>query len=358
MKYDVEIIPRTLHFKRPAGTSRGTYTTRQSWFVRLTSDECPGIAGIGECAPLPSLSCDDFRDVTQILQVTNRLRLGNEPFDNGSLRDYPSLLFGLETAMRQLEQGGTWRLWDTPFTRGESGIAINGLIWMGDYKRMREQIEEKLRAGYRCVKLKIGAIDFEEELNLLRYIRSHFSAKEIELRVDANGAFSPHDAMERLKRLAELDLHSIEQPIRAGQWEEMARLTADTPLPIALDEELIGHNRPEEKKRLLETIRPQYIVLKPSLHGGLSGCEEWIRLADTLLGNTPTPRWWITSALESNIGLNAIAQWCSTLANPLPQGLGTGLLFTDNLPMPLHIQGDCLRFDPAGPFPTTEEARG
>ena len=206
---------------------------------------------------------------------------------------------------------------------------------MGSYTHMLSQIEAKMQAGFRCIKLKIGAINFEEELSLLKMIRRHFSAKEIELRVDANGAFSPAEALEKLKRLSELDLHSIEQPIRAGQWDSMARLSQLSPLPIALDEELIGVHSTSRKKELLETIHPQYIILKPSLHGGLRGSQEWIAAASQLgIG------WWITSALESNIGLNAIAQWCATLHNPLPQGLGTGALFTDNIPMPLEVRGD------------------
>jgi len=204
---------------------------------------------------------------------------------------------------------------------------------------MLSQIEKKMEAGFRCIKLKIGAINFEEELTLLRHIRTHFSSKEIELRVDANGAFSPVDAMEKLKRLSEFDLHSIEQPICAGQWEEMARLAAESPLAIALDEELIGCNTLERKQELLSTIRPQYIVIKPSLHGGICGGDEWITEAEKQqIG------WWITSALESNIGLNAIAQWCATFSNPLPQGLGTGALFTDNVEVPLEIRKDCLWF--------------
>ena len=248
-------------------------------------------------------------------------------------------LFGLETAIRHYHTGD-WALWDTAFSRGETGIPINGLIWMGDFNKMLAQIETKMNVGFRCIKLKIGAINFEEELALLRHIRAHFSSNEIELRVDANGAFAPADAMEKLKRLSELDLHSIEQPIRAGQWEEMARLTSESPLPIALDEELIGCNTLVEKRKLLSAIRPQYIILKPSLHGGISGGNEWIAEAERQrIG------WWITSALESNIGLNAIAQWCATFDNPLPQGLGTGLLFTDNVEMPLEIRKDCLWFD-------------
>lgn len=318
------------------GTSRGSYTTRDVWYLHLTSDKYPDRVGIGECAPLPKLSCDDMQGYESVLA-----HICNEVTEQGgfsveSLRDYPSILFGLETAFRHLERG-CFELWDTPFSRGEVGIPINGLIWMGDYKKMLEQIEAKMAVGFRCIKLKIGAINFEEELALLRFIRSHFSAKEVELRVDANGAFAPADAMEKLKRLAELDLHSIEQPIRAGQWEDMARLTAETPLPIALDEELIGINIPERKQCLLDSVHPQYIILKPSLHGGMAGGNEWIREAEKRnIG------WWITSALESNIGLNAIAHWCATFNNPLPQGLGTGALFTNNVDMPLEVRKDSL----------------
>ncbi len=334
--WHLTVEPRTLHFKQPAKTSRGAYTTRRLWYLHLTNDDCPGREGIGECAPLPDLSCDARPDYETLLRRFCAGIAQRGSWDPAALRDYPSMLFGIETAFRHYERQ-SYALWDTPFSRSEAGIPINGLIWMADYERMLAQIETKLASGFRCVKLKIGAIHFEDELRLLRYIRRHFSAGEIELRVDANGAFAPSEALEKLKRLAELDLHSIEQPIRAGQWETMARLTAATPLPIALDEELIGVNDPIEKERLLDTIRPQYIILKPSLHGGLQGANEWIRMADEReIG------WWITSALESNIGLNAIAQWCATFDNPRPQGLGTGALFTDNVAMPLSIRRDCL----------------
>ena len=335
----IDIVPRLLHFKQPAGTSRGVYTTRKVWYVHVSSSAFPGRVGVGECAPLPALSCDDRPDYESVLKAAcRRVEEAQGVLDTEALRDFPSILFGLETAFRHLQRG-SWALWDTPFARGEAGIPINGLIWMGAFDRMLSQIEDKMKAGFRCIKLKIGAIGFEEKLALLRHIRSHFSAREIELRVDANGAFSPVDALDKLKRLAELDLHSIEQPIRAGQWEEMARLVADTPLPIALDEELIGCNSLAEKQRLLAAIRPHYLILKPSLHGGMCGGAEWMAEAEKLgIG------WWITSALESNIGLNAIAQWCATFRNPLPQGLGTGLLFTDNVPMPLEIRKDCLWF--------------
>ena len=336
MRYQIEIIPHLLHFKQPAGTSRGIYTTRQVWYLHVTSPDHPHRIGIGECAPLPDLSCDALPDYEQHLRAACRTVEEQGLIDRDALRPFPSILFGLETALRHL-QTGSWALWNTAFSRGECGIPINGLIWMGDYREMLTRIEQKMEAGYRCIKLKIGAIGFDDELTLLRHIRTRFSASEVELRVDANGAFSPLDAMDKLKRLAELDLHSIEQPIRAGQWEEMARLAADSPLPIALDEELIGVNLPDEKRRLLDTVCPQYIILKPSLHGGISGGKEWIEEADRRkIG------WWITSALESNIGLNAIAQWCATYDNPLPQGLGTGLLFSDNVEIPLEIRKDCL----------------
>lgn len=336
--YNIQITPRLLHFKQPAGTSRGVYNTRKVWYIEISSMENPSIKGIGECAPLPNLSCDDVPQYEEVLQQAcgKVAREGNIPTE--SLRNYPSILFGLETALRHYETGSL-ALWDTPFSRGEAGIPINGLIWMGNFEEMYRQIEAKMEAGYRCIKLKIGAIDFDAELTLLKHIRSRFSVKDIELRVDANGAFSPAEAMHKLDALSKLDLHSIEQPIRAGQWEEMARLTARTPLPIALDEELIGHNTPEIKKELLSAIRPQYIILKPSLHGGICGSNEWIAEAEK-----QNIGWWVTSALESNIGLNAIAQWCATLHNALPQGLGTGQLFTDNIDLPLEIRKDCLWF--------------
>ena len=217
---------------------------------------------------------------------------------------------------------------------------------MGNFDEMRLRIEDKMRSGFRCIKVKIGAIDFDKELELLAHIRKRFPPEQIELRVDANGAFSPSDAPEKLKALSKYQLHSIEQPIRAGQWDVMARLCSRPPFPIALDEELIGVNAPARKIELLETVRPQYIILKPSLHGGFKGAAEWIALASQRgIG------YWITSALESNVGLNAIAQWCATLNPALPQGLGTGLLFTDNIGYPLRIKKDCLWFDPEMPQP-------
>ena len=350
----ISVIPKLLHFKQPAGTSRGIYTTRKVWYILLTNTDNPTHFGIGECAPLPALSCDDVPNYEDILKETCRSleEYMKTNFENAftnlknckaflkKLEDYPSILFGVETALAHY-QARSLQLWHTPFSQGKEGIPINGLIWMGNFDEMYQRIEEKMQQGFRCIKLKIGAIDFEKELELLAHIRKHFTSQQIELRVDANGAFSPTDALEKLKRLSEYQLHSIEQPIRAGQWQEMAKLCKHTPLPIALDEELIGINNIQQKIELLDTIQPQYIILKPSLHGGINGSEEWIELAtERGIGS------WVTSALESNIGLNAIAQWTATLMPTLPQGLGTGLLFTDNIDYPLHIQGDCLWFHP------------
>lgn len=338
--YQIATINFSLPFRHPAGTSRGTYLVRKGHYILITSPDDPTRWGIGECAPLPDLSIDAIPLYEYILGKACRYLERGGKLDTESLRSYPSILFGLETALQHFEKHN-FAFWDTSFSKGEKGIPINGLIWMGDYHYMLEQIREKMEAGYRCIKLKIGAIDFEQELDLLRHIRKEFSAQDIELRVDANGAFSPQDALIKLERLAQWDIHSIEQPIRAGQWEEMARLTTSTPIPIALDEELIGGYSLDEKQRLLTTINPQYIILKPSLHGGLTGCKEWITEAERRdIG------WWVTSALESNIGLNAIAQWTATWDNPLPQGLGTGQLFTENIDLPLSIRGDQLWYDP------------
>jgi o-succinylbenzoate synthase len=327
-------------FKRPAGTSRGVYTERLSWYVYVSKPDNPDRIGLGECAPLPKLSCDDLPDYEKILArfCADLECTGNLDLD--ALRPYPSMAFGLETALRHLEVG-SFSLWNTSFSKGITPITINGLIWMGTYDDMKCQIDAKLAAGFGCVKLKIGAIEFDKEVELLRFIRSLYSKEQIELRVDANGAFSPDEAMRKLEILAELDLHSIEQPIKAGQWDEMALLSEESPLPIALDEELIGVNTRCEKRRLLEKIRPRYIVLKPSLHGGMMGTDEWIKEAESLgIG------WWITSALESNIGLNSIAQLCATYDNPLPQGLGTSQLFEENYDVPLRLVGDKMWFLP------------
>lgn len=339
MTYDIE--KRVLHFKQPAGTSRGVYTTRTIWLVHLSEGEK---TGVGECAPLPDLSCDAMPDDAYETKLRHfcELLTGDSPQDKvevlESMRPYPSMLFGLETALLNLKNGE--RLFDTPFSRGEEGIPINGLVWMGRYDEMLQRMEEKLEKGFRCVKLKIGAIDFDQELDLVKRIRDRFSFHEVELRLDANGAFKYEEALYKLELLSQYAIHSIEQPIRQGQWAYMAELCRESPLPIALDEELIGVNDPEMKSHMLNVIKPRYIILKPSLHGGMMGCREWIAAAkEQGIGS------WITSALESNIGLNAIAQFASDVYGPqirMPQGLGTGQLFTDNIPMPLEIRGDQL----------------
>jgi len=370
--YKIEISERTLHFKQPAGTSRGVYTTRHSYYLTLTSDEMPGVEGVGECATLPDLSCDAKPEYEMTLRQVCQMveQMGRIPYD--MIRAYPSITFGLETAFasffdaakkfleivpaegassssEMLKQKGVsvpagmenlTDLFDSPFGRGEEGITINGLVWMGTYEEMLARLEEKLQAGFHCVKLKIGAIDFFKELDLIKRIRDVYTQQQVELRVDANGGFLPENAMSQLEALAKYDIHSIEQPIKQHQWPKMAQLCRETPLPIALDEELIGVNVRSMKEALLDTIRPQYIILKPSLHGGIYGCNEWIQLASQRgIGS------WITSALESNIGLHAIAHYAAKVYGPnveMPQGLGTGQLFTDNIPMPLEIRGDKL----------------
>ena len=324
-----------LHFKQPAGTSRGVYTTRKSLLVSVTDGKA---VGVGECAPLPDLSCDAIPNYGEVLRAFCDATEKTGELDYESLRPYPSMLFGLETALLNLRRGE--RLFDTAFSRGEEGIPINGLVWMGSFEEMARRMEQKMEQGFRCIKLKIGAIDFEQELELVKRIRQRFSHHEVELRVDANGAFSFDEALYKLELLSQYALHSIEQPIKAGQWANMAELCRESPLPIALDEELIGVNDPGIKRQMLRIIKPDYIILKPSLHGGMAGVREWTDIArDEGIGS------WMTSALESNVGLNAIAQFCSDVYGDgitMPQGLGTGQLFTDNIPMPLEIRGDKL----------------
>ncbi|MEG1617442.1 MAG: o-succinylbenzoate synthase [Bacteroidales bacterium] len=332
----VEIIPYQLHFKEPGGTSRGVMYDRQVWYFKVYDPKNPTLFGMGECAPLPGLSCDplsDFPDLFRSMEEDLLPFLENQDL----LKAYPSVVFALEMAILDLTQGGREIWFPSQFTQGEDSIRINGLIWMGSEEEMLRRIGEKLDSGFSCLKLKIGAIDFDSELQLLKNLRAHFSERELELRVDANGAFTYEDAFGKLERLAVFGLHSIEQPIRAGHWEQMAELCLKTPVPIALDEELIGVNDRKEKERLLDVIHPQYIILKPSLVGGFRASDEWITLAEAR--NTG---WWITSALESNLGLNAIAQWCYTKHSSLPQGLGTGQLFTNNLPSSLHLKGEFL----------------
>ena len=335
------ITKQVFHFRQPAGTSRGVYTERTSWMVTVTDERWPGRVGRGECAPLPDLSCDAIPDYENVLRRLCDVMQQKGTLDVQMLRPYPSMLFGLETALRNLQHGGDV-VYDTPFTQGRVGIPINGLVWMGSYDEMLSRIDEKVKSGFHCIKLKIGAIDFNRELELIRHIRNVFSSEVIQLRVDANGAFAPHQALRKLEQLSLFDIHSIEQPIRQGNWKSMAELCRISPLPIALDEELIGVNIPQMKEQLLDVIRPSYIILKPSLHGGISGVEEWVRMADQR-----GIQHWITSALESNVGLSAIAQFCAHVYGEhiqMPQGLGTGQLFTDNIQIPLEIRGEKLYF--------------
>ena len=337
--YSIKITPRTFHFQHPAGTSRGIYTERKSWMLEMTNDDLPGRKGIGECAPLPELSCDDIPEYEKTLRAVCDRFEQEGAIDYPMMRPYPSMLFGLETALLNL-QSGSDILFDNDFSRGKVGITINGLVWMGDYDTMLRRIEEKLQQGFHCIKLKIGAIEFEKELDMVKRIRERFSHHEVQLRVDANGGFTFDEALYKLELLAQYAIHSIEQPIKAKQWGYMAELCRESPLPIALDEELIGINIPEMKAHVLNIIKPTYIVLKPSLHGGMKGVREWVDIA-----NRQGIRSWITSALESNVGLNAVAQLAADIygtSGIMPQGLGTGQLFTDNIPMRLEVKGEKL----------------
>ncbi|RAR46660.1 o-succinylbenzoate synthase [Flavobacterium lacus] len=329
----------TLNFKRPSGTSRGVLTQKETWFIILEKD---GKKGIGECGILRTLSIDDRPDYEEKLKwVCQHIHLGvDELWEN--LIEFPSIQFGIEMAFLSLESENPFELFPSEFTSGQKNMEINGLVWMGEESFMKAQIEEKLAQGFRCIKLKIGAIDFEKELGLLRYIRQHFDEKTIEIRVDANGAFGLNEALDKLNQLAGFKLHSIEQPIAKNHTDRMAELCKMSPLSIALDEELIGVFSKEEKRQLLQKTQPQFIILKPSLVGGFRGTQEWIEVAESL-----QIKWWITSALESNIGLNAIAQWTFTLQNPMPQGLGTGGLYTNNVDCPLEVVKGKLKYNPA-----------
>ncbi|MDG1038936.1 MAG: o-succinylbenzoate synthase [Polaribacter sp.] len=327
-----------LNFKNPSGTSRGILKTKETWFIILTEN---GKIGVGETGLFRGLSIDDISNYEdKLIWVCKNIHLGLGSLLK-ALYEFPSIQFGLEQAFLSLHSEDKFELFPSQFTSGEKSIPINGLVWMGDKDFMNNQIKEKLRNGFSCIKMKIGAIDFDTEIELLKSIRKEFSPNEIELRVDANGAFNPNNALEKLEILSELEIHSIEQPIKQGQHSDMAQLCAKTPLPIALDEELIGVFSFEEKKKLLKMIQPQYIILKPSLIGGFAGSKEWINLA-----NEMNCGWWITSALESNIGLNAIAQFTDTLQSDLPQGLGTGGLFTNNFMSPLEVSRGTLQYNP------------
>jgi len=343
----------TFIFNQPGGTSRGVLTTKDSWYLILSDSDKPEVSGIGECSIIKNLSIDDRPDFEDKLdEVVQNIEQFDYWLDEGLL-DFPAIRFGLEMALIDLEKSGQRILYPSAFTNGTTGIPINGLVWMGAYDFMKNQIIEKIEAGYRCIKLKIGAINFEDELKLLKMIRKDFTANELELRVDANGAFKIDEALEKLKRLSAFDLHSIEQPIRQGQWEQMAELCEIAPLPIALDEELIGIYDRGIINKMLTTIKPQYIILKPSLLGGFRQSEQFIEAAEQ-----HGTAWWVTSALEGNIGLSAIAQWVATLNNPMPQGLGTGQLFNNNIDSPLFIENAQLFFNPDNKWNLSEVVNG
>lgn len=343
-----EYVKRNLIFRFDAGTSRGVLKTREIFWIKAYYPENPELVGWGEAAPLVKLSVDDRADfegmLTKNLTQLNSIQwVGGEDELLVQVKEsvsigLPSLRFGIETALLDLIDGGKRKILSNEFFDQLIPIPINGLIWMGEEEFMRKQIEEKLASGYNCIKMKIGAIDFEKEMTILKSLRTRFTADQLTIRVDANGAFSPKDAMKKLENLAKLDIHSIEQPIAAGQIEEMRGLCEHSPIPIALDEELIGVM---DKAALLDQISPPYIILKPTLVGGIMETREWINLAEErAIG------WWMTSALESNIGLNAIAQLTSSYKPTIPQGLGTGQLYHNNLSSPLEIEKGMLIYNP------------
>ncbi len=329
-----------LKFILPAGTSRGVMQYRDTWFVSVFDTDFPEIVGVGEIAPLPGLSRELTKDFDSLIaQSCERI---NEISKKGNqqLIEFPSIRFGFETAIRDLKNGGQQKIFDTEFYKSQNSILINGLIWMGNTEFMLSQIEDKINRGYTHIKIKIGAMSFSDELKLLKKIRKKYKSDKLEIRVDANGAFAIDEALEKLKQLSEFDLHSIEQPIGARNWGEMAKLCSNSPIPIALDEELISINKYQDKSKLLQIIKPQYLIIKPSLTGGFKASDEWVELAEK-----HNVEWWATSALESNIGLNAISQWVSTKNISIPQGLGTGKLFSNNIPSPLQVVGNRVSYN-------------
>jgi o-succinylbenzoate synthase len=328
-----------LAFKRPAGTSRSILLHNDVWYIFIEKD---AKIGVGECNPLLGLSIDDRPDYEEKLKYFIQFFSKNGLIDLSLLEQFPSIKFGFECALQDLETGGQKILFPSAFTEGKDSIPINGLLWMGSKDYMLEQLEDKLAQGFTCIKMKIGAINFEDELSVLKTIRANYAADKIEIRVDANGAFKASEARGKLEKLAQFDIHSIEQPIAVGLWKEMKELIKVSPIAIALDEELISLRLTKERARMLEMIRPDYIILKPSLLGGFEDSNEWIAIAEGL-----GIKWWITSALESNIGLNAIAQFAFTKNIELPQGLGTGALYKNNIASPLRIENAQLNYDPS-----------
>ena len=332
--------PYRLIFKAPAGTSRGILLHKDTYFLKVWDESNPEVYGLGECALFKGLSREDTPLYeSKLREMCQNIALGKST----DLSEYSSLQFGLETALCDLSNGGRRVVVDTPFVHGETSIPINGLVWMGSFDEMSARIEEKLSAGFTTIKLKIGAIDFESELELIRKLRSRFSRETLTIRVDANGGFSPEEALPKLNRLAAYGIHSCEQPIKPNQWAEMRKICAESPIHIALDEELIGITDPMQMFMLLREIAPQYLIIKPSLMGGFAGAQEWLKMAK--MTNTGA---WFTSALESNVGLNAIAQVVAKFNPLIPQGLGTGALYTNNIESPLYQKADYLAYNPEG----------
>lgn len=331
---------RILEFIHAAGTSRGVLKIKPSWYIYLYDELAPDYKGIGEVSIIPGLSKDDENTIEQKLSVLCAAINENSQNLDEIIADYPAIKFGLETALLDFESKGSKILFESDFTRGESGIPTNGLIWMGNSDEMMARVKQKLDAGFRCLKMKIGAVDIEEELQIIRNLRREYSSSVLELRVDANGAFTYTEAKGILQKLADWEVHSIEQPIMPTQIDEMADLCSTSPIPVALDEELIGIAPYENKFKLIDIIRPQYLILKPSLLGGLGESNDWINIAKQLgIG------WWVTSALESNIGLSAIAQWVAGLETSMHQGLGLGNLYKKNIDSPLELHGEKLFYN-------------
>lgn len=337
--FSLRLVKHSMQFIVPAGTSRGVMTERPGLFLVFEQE---GRVAHGECGPLAGLSVESYDELIFAADAFKRA-YDFERFEDAEtqLLAVASLRFAFEMAYLDAVSAVPKQLFDTSFSRGDTSIQINGLIWMGNADYMKKQISEKLDDGFKCLKLKVGSNDFAEECSILQDIRTHFSPEVLEIRLDANGAFSPETASEKLKRLSDFHIHSIEQPVQPSQIEHLSILSKEANVAVALDESLIGVAQ-ENRLTLLKTIQPQYIILKPTLLGGFQDCDDWIEKAESEGIN-----WWATSALESNIGLSAIAQWTSTKNTSMPQGLGTGKIYSNNFASPLFLVGERLRYVPA-----------
>lgn len=350
MGLKVKITQHTLNFRFQAKTSRGAITSKEVWFIKIFDSNNESVFGLGECSPLAGLSIDAVPDYETTLK---KIALEIEKIKAESFKsnfkayldevipdNYPSIKFGFEIAAHDFMNGGKRIIFPNAFSEGNFKIPINGLIWMGDQLFMLKQIREKVKQKFNCIKIKIGGIEFKKEIGLLDYIREQFAQKDIMIRLDANGAFDDQEAMEKLEILSEFKIHSIEQPVSVGKYELMRKLIEQNIIPVALDEELIGIQSREEKVNLLKELKPHYIILKPSLLGGIEATKEWISIAESYrIG------WWITSALESNVGLNAIAQFTAEYPIQLHQGLGTGQLYQNNIASPLEVKNGFLQYN-------------